>query len=93
MNKNKKKLIILLVIQVVLTILHRSNIVSFSGSDWTHFANWTYWLGMCFGIYVLFFTFNLHCSQCGARQVFRSFNSLDFRWPQNNCHKCGCKVE
>ena len=93
MNKNKKKLIILLVIQAVLTILHRSNVVGFSSDDWFHFSNWTYWLGMCFGIYILLFAFNLHCSKCGAKQVFRSFNALGFRWPQDNCHKCGCKNE
>jgi len=93
MNKNKKKLITLLVIQAIITILHRSNIANFQGDDWFHLSNWTYWLGMCFGIYVLVFAYNLHCAKCGARQVFRSFNALDFRWPQDNCHKCGCKVE
>lgn len=93
MNKNKKKLITLLIIQVLITLLHRSNISNFEGDDWFHLSNWTYWLGMLFGTYVVVFAFKLHCSQCRVRQVFRSFNLLDFRWPQDKCHKCGCKVE
>jgi len=78
---------------VLITLLHRSNISNFEGDDWFHLSNWTYWLGMLFGTYVVVFAFKLHCSKCGVRQVFRSFNLLDFRWPQDKCHKCGCKVE
>ena len=92
MNYHKKKLIILLTIQVVLTIIHKILDKPTSAEVWVYDAGWHYWVGVAFGMYLLFYMFTLTCKDCGAKQIWRSFNILDWRWPEDKCWKCGKEI-
>ena len=93
MNKNKKRLIVLLVIQVVITIFHKYYETVYVHENPFHYSNWTYYLGLAFGLYVIGYAFFLSCPCCGVKQVVRGWSITDLRWPEDECHKCGCKIE
>lgn len=92
MNKYKKRLVIFLVIQAVITIIHK-----FYGihgvEDWYRITNWSYWLAMGWGSFIIFYAFKIRCIHCHSGQVFRGFSAFDIRWPQDRCYKCGEAID
>jgi len=93
MNKHKKKLIVLLSIQVTLTIIHKALSTPPSNiNNWLVEAGWHYWVALAFGFYLLFYIYTLSCKKCGAKQVWRSNNILKWRWPENKCWKCNSEI-
>jgi hypothetical protein len=90
MNRNKKKLIILISIQVILTIIHK--VLDKPPSDidnWVAEVGWHYWVALIFGMYLIIYMFTLSCKKCGAKQLWRSHNILEWRWPKDKCWNCG----
>jgi len=93
MNKYKLRLIGILVVQLIVTVIHKTSTTSFDATNFYYLENWTYWLGMSWGIFAIVYAFKLSCPQCGSRQVFRGLSVFSLRWPQDHCHKCGAKIE
>ena len=94
MNKYKQRLIILIGIQAILTIIHIIlDKPATNPETWVEEAGWHYWTGMVFGIFVVLYALSLNCKNCGSRQVFRTMTIYGLRWPQDNCWKCGRKIE
>lgn len=93
MNKYKLRLIVILIVQVIITLVHRYKTSTFDDSNFYYLSNWSYWLGMAWGIFVMLYALRLGCSKCGARQVMRGFLLTSWRWPEDNCHNCGSKIE
>jgi hypothetical protein len=93
MNKYKLRLIGILLIQLVITVIHNTNVGSVDVTDLFQLGNVTYLLGMGWGLFAFVYAIKLGCPQCGARQVFRSLSIFSVRWPQEHCHKCGAKIE
>ena len=93
MNQYKLKLIILLTVQVIVTIIHKSIPDKFDETDFYYLSNWSYWTGMGWGIFTIIYALRLGCTSCGARQVFRGFSIFSLRWPEETCHKCGSIIE
>lgn len=93
MNKYKMRLIGILVIQLSITLIHQTSSSSFNATNFNHLENWTYWLGLMWGIFAIAYAIKLGCPQCGAKQVFRGLNVFALRWPQDDCYKCGAKIE
>ena len=87
MNKYKLRLIYLLAIQVLLTIIYRSQVLNYGGTDWSYF------MAMFFGIFIVIYALKLNCKSCGSGQVFRGLSAFSLRWPQDDCHKCGKPIE
>ena len=93
MNKYKKRLIILIAIQVTLTIIHKLlDKPPTTINNWLAEAGWHYWLALVFGMYLLIYTFTLSCKECGTKQVWRSNNILKWRWPEDKCWKCKSEI-
>ncbi len=84
MNKNKKKLILMLIIQAFLTISHKM----LNDPNEVNFVTWHYLSALGFGVFIVIFALKLGCPHCGARQVFRGWSIFDIRWPENDCHGC-----
>jgi predicted RNA-binding Zn-ribbon protein involved in translation (DUF1610 family) len=93
MNKYKLRLIGILVIQLIITAIHKTSPDNFDASNFYHVDNWTYWLGMGWGIFAIVYAIKLACPYCGAKQVLRGLSVFSLRWPQDQCHKCGAKIE
>ncbi len=93
MNKYKRRLMAILLVQVIITIIHNTSESRFDASNFFQAANITYWLGMGWGLFALIYAIKLGCADCGARQVFRGFSVFSLRWPQDNCHQCGRKIK
>lgn len=93
MNKFKLRLILIISIQVVLTLLHNLSPNQHNSTNFYLLSNWTYWLGMSWGIFTMIYAFSLGCKACGTRQVFRGLSILSLRWPEDKCHRCGEKIE
>lgn len=94
MFKHKKKLIILLAIQAILTVIHK--VLQTPAKDinnWYLEAGWHYWVGMAFGFYVMWYAISLTCKKCGAPQVWGWSNIYKFRWPAEKCWKCKENIE
>lgn len=94
MSKYKKRLIVLIVVEVVLILIH--NMLKVSPSTTTAFTfEWHYVLGLAFGILVVLYALSIKCNNqdCGKRQVFRGWGISDLRWPNSNCYKCGHSLE
>jgi hypothetical protein len=87
MNKYKRRLIYLLAVQVLLTIIYRFQVVNFGGTDWSYFV------AMSFGVFIVIYALKLNCKSCGSGQVFRGLSAFSLRWPQDDCHKCGKPIE
>jgi len=93
MNKYKKRLIIFIAIQIILTIIHVAlDTPATSRETWVEEAGWHYWAGLAFGVFVVVYALSLRCKKCGAGQVFRSLWVYDLRWPQDKCWKCNSEV-
>ena len=90
--KKKTKLIILLIAEVTLIVINKvfdkppSNI-----NNWLSEAGWYYWAGLIVGLYLLYYIYNYDCKKCGAAQIWLSPNFLKWKWPKDNCWKCGAK--
>lgn len=93
MNKYKFRLIVILLVQVAITIINNNISGAFNESNFYYPSNWSYWLGMTWGIFLILYVFRLGCPNCGANQVMRGFLFTSWRWPEDNCHKCGSKIE
>ncbi|MCP5002947.1 MAG: hypothetical protein GY941_03210 [Planctomycetes bacterium] len=93
MNKYKKRLIILLIVQAAITAFHKFYESTYLHENPFHYSNWTYYLGMVFGIFVVGYAFFLSCPDCGVKQVFRGWSIFDLRWPEDKCYKCGGTIE
>jgi len=93
MNKYKKQLIIFLFIEAVITIIDKL----FGrplGADWYGIVtNLSYWLGMAWGGFIIFYAFKIKCKHCHTGQVFRGFSAFDIRWPQDRCYRCAEPIE
>ena len=93
MNKHKRNLIILLLIQTIITIIHIAlDRPSKDMENWIHEAGWHYWLGLTFGSGIIIYAFSLRCKSCGAGQVIRNMSIFSLRWPQDECWKCGNEI-
>jgi len=93
MNKHKKRLIGLLIFQVVFTIFHKYYESFYTHEDFYHYSNWTYYVGMLSGTFLMGYAYFLSCSHCGAKQVVRGWSIFDFRWPEDHCYKCGERID
>lgn len=93
MNKYKLRLIGILLIQLIITVIHNTSSNEFDASNFYQLENWTYWLGMGWGIFAIAYVIKLACPNCGAQQVIRELSIFSLRWPQDQCHKCGAKIE
>ena len=93
MNKYKKRLLGLLAIQALITIFHKYYEASRGLETSFSISNWTYWLALVFGFFVVGYVVNLSCLNCSARQVLRGWSIRDLHWPEDNCYKCGNKIE
>ncbi len=93
MNKYKRRLISLLAIQILLTIIHKTQVGNFDESNWFYLSNWSYFGAMFFGVFIIIYALRLNCKSCGAGQVFRGLSAFSLRWPQDDCHKCGKPME
>lgn len=93
MNKYKLRLIGILVILFIITVVHITSSNNFDASNFYHLKNWTYWLGMGWGIFAIVYVVKLSCPNCGARQVLRGLSVFSLRCPQDQCHKCGARIE
>jgi len=93
MNKYKERLVGLIIAQVVITIFHKYYETIYLHEDPFHYSNWTYYLALGFGFFVMGYAFFLSCPNCGAKQVFRGWSITDLKWPQDQCYKCGCEIK
>ena len=93
LNKHKKKLIILLSIQVVLTIIHKVLDKPTNIETWYLEVGWHYWVALVFGTYVMLYAFTLSCKKCGAKQVWGGINILKYRWPADKCWSCNEEIK
>jgi predicted RNA-binding Zn-ribbon protein involved in translation (DUF1610 family) len=93
MYKYKKRLIIFLVIQAILTVLHNLISRDVSAENFYFINNWTYYLVMSWGVFIVIYALRLNCPNCGAMQVIRGISILSLRWPEAKCHKCGVEIE
>jgi len=93
MSKQKKKLLFLIAIQIVITIVHNL-LDTQSGFDpnWYKDAGWHYWLGMGFGIYLVFYILTRSCKKCKKPQIIVGPAISQWRWPEDSCWHCGEKI-
>ena len=92
-NKYKRRLITLIAIQVLLTIIHKTQLGKFDETNWYYLSNWSYFAALFFGVFIVVYSLKLSCKSCGAGQVFRGFSAFSLRWPQDDCHKCGKAIK
>ena len=90
-NYMKKKLIVLVSIEIILIVLY-----VFSRSfNVGQLEEWLYWLTLVFGVYAFLFAFSIKCSNpsCKRRQVFKGLSIIDIRLPGNKCYYCGTNLD
>ncbi len=89
MGIQKKKLITLFAVEIVLIIIHRlldqppKNIEA-----WHLEAGWHYWLAMGFGIYVFYYILSSRCPNCHKPQIYRGAHPSLWYWPPDLCWYC-----
>ena len=93
MGVQKKKLVLLLGVEVALIVVH--NVLD-SGvtpdQDWWKTAGWHYWLALGFGVFIFAYIFFAKCRNCGKPQIYRGMHPSQWSWPGDICWYCGAKI-
>ena len=90
MSRQKRKLLILMAIGVLLVALHQAlDTPPSSLETWWMEAGWHYWLAMAYWTFVLGYVLLLKCPACRAPQIYRGVSPAEWHWPNDKCWKCG----
>lgn len=94
MSKFKKRLIALLLVQMVLALVHVAFREPQEVNEGIFSSPWHFWLGLWFGVFVVLYALSLRCPNTGCRkmQVFRGYSVFDLRWPEEKCYSCGAPL-
>ncbi len=94
MSKYKRRLIYLLLIQLVLTLVHVALREPQEVNEGAFTSPFHFWLALWFGVFVVLYAFSLRCQNTGCRkmQVFRGYSVFDLRWPEGKCYSCGTPI-
>lgn len=94
MAKYKKRLIVLLSIQAMLTVVHVVLRSPTELDDGVFTTSWHFWLGLGFGVFVVAYALSLRCPSpaCRRMQVFRGLSVFDLKWPGEKCYSCGTRL-
>lgn len=89
----KKKLIILIIAEVILIILHKIYAGAFSFNDGIQDIPIIYLLSIGLGIYISFYVIFLRCPKCKKPQIYRGVSPSQWYWPNDTCYFCGALLK
>ena len=91
MAYHRKKLFVLIIVQVLLVVLHKS--LASEAQD--SFGEWHYLIAMGFFVYLCSYILLLKCPNpnCRAPQIYRGVNPNSWALPNETCWKCGTKID
>ena len=92
MNYYKRNLIGMLVTEAILIGIAKSYEAIRDIEPENFIQQWSYWIPLIFGIFVVFYAFQIKCQNktCNRRQVFRQWPlSPELHWPKDKCYFCG----
>jgi hypothetical protein len=94
MAKYKKRLIVLLLVQAMLTVVHVALRTPTGLDDGVFTTSWHFWIGLGFGVIVVAYALSLRCPSptCRRMQVFRGPSVFDLSWPGEKCYFCGTRL-